>query len=103
MYIFIYAETLFWVNIYLIISCSIAKKRENRKFNQSILLIVRASYEGCYFGGWILAPQRISETRPDYLLILPWNLKEEIMEQMSHIREWGGRFVVPIPEVEVFE
>ena len=51
----------------------------------------------------IFAPQKISETRPDYLLILPWNLKEEIMEQMRHIREWGGRFVVPIPEVEVFE
>lgn len=46
-------------------------------------------------------PGRIDETRPDYVLILPWNLKDEIMEQMSRIREWGGRFVVPIPEVEV--
>jgi hypothetical protein len=44
---------------------------------------------------------RIFETRPDYVLILPWNLREEIVQQMGGIREWGGRFVVPIPEVEV--
>jgi SAM-dependent methyltransferase len=50
----------------------------------------------------IHAPERIRETRPDYVLILPWNLKEEIMEQLSYIREWGGRFVVPIPEVRVY-
>ena len=49
----------------------------------------------------IFPPDRIRETRPDYVLILPWNLKEEIMKQMAHIREWGGRFVVPIPRVEV--
>ncbi len=49
----------------------------------------------------IHAPERIFETRPDYVLILPWNLKEEIMEQMSGIREWGARFVVPIPELKV--
>ena len=49
----------------------------------------------------ILHPDVIRETRPDYLLILPWNLKAEIMEQMSFIREWGGKFVVPIPEVQV--
>jgi SAM-dependent methyltransferase len=48
-------------------------------------------------------PDRIGETRPDYLLILPWNLKEEIMEQMAGIRAWGGRFVVPIPNLHVFE
>lgn len=46
-------------------------------------------------------PDRIRETRPDYLLILPWNLTDEITLQMSHILEWGGRFVVPIPEVRV--
>lgn len=51
----------------------------------------------------IFAPEMITETRPDYLLILPWNLHEEIMEQMRYIREWGGKFVVPIPEVQVFE
>ena len=49
----------------------------------------------------ICPPERIFETRPDYVLILPWNLKDEIMEQMTAIREWGGRFVVPIPEVEI--
>lgn len=46
----------------------------------------------------IFDPDRIRETRPDYLLILPWNLKDEIMEQMSHIRDWGGKFIVPIPD-----
>jgi hypothetical protein len=51
----------------------------------------------------ILAPEKIFETKPDYLLILPWNLRAEIMEQMAGIREWGGRFVVPIPETRVFE
>jgi hypothetical protein len=50
----------------------------------------------------IYCPERIRETQPDYLLILPWNIREEIMEQMSHIREWGGKFVVPIPEVKVY-
>jgi len=50
----------------------------------------------------IYHPDRIKETRPDCLLILPWNLKDEIMQQMQHIREWGGRFVVPIPKVEVY-
>ena len=49
----------------------------------------------------IFEPERIFETKPDYLLILPWNLKEEIVQQMSGIRAWGGRFVVPIPEVAV--
>jgi len=50
----------------------------------------------------ILPPERIRETRPDYLLILPWNLKDEIMQQNAYIRDWGGRFVVPIPEVRVY-
>jgi hypothetical protein len=48
-------------------------------------------------------PDEIARTRPDYLLILPWNLREEIMGQMAHVREWGCRFVVPIPEVKVYE
>jgi SAM-dependent methyltransferase len=47
-------------------------------------------------------PDRIRETKPDYVVILPWNLKDEIMEQMHFIREWGGRFVVPIPTVAVY-
>jgi len=50
----------------------------------------------------IFSPEKIQETRPDYVLILPWNLKDEIQKQLSYIREWGGKFVVPIPEVEVF-
>ena len=48
-------------------------------------------------------PDKIRETRPDYLLILPWNIREEVMEQMADIRQWGGKFVVPIPRVEVLE
>jgi len=50
----------------------------------------------------IYAPERISATRPDYLVILPWNLKQEISAQMAGIRQWGGEFVTLIPEVEVF-
>ena len=47
-------------------------------------------------------PERLWEARPDYVLILPWNLKTEIMEQLAGIREWGGQFVIPIPEVTVY-
>ncbi len=47
-------------------------------------------------------PDKIRETRPDLVLILPWNLKEEIMEQLSYIRAWGGQFVIPIPDVKVY-
>lgn len=50
----------------------------------------------------VFHPDRIRETRPDYVIILPWNLKDEIMRQLSYVREWGGQFVVPIPEVRVF-
>jgi SAM-dependent methyltransferase len=49
----------------------------------------------------VFGPARIMETRPDYVLILPWNLKDEICGQMAGIRAWGGKFVVPIPEVAV--
>jgi SAM-dependent methyltransferase len=49
----------------------------------------------------IYHPDRIRDTKPDYVVILPWNLKDEIMEQLRFIREWGGRFVVPIPKVSV--
>jgi len=49
----------------------------------------------------IHAPEKILETRPDYVVILPWNLKQEVMQQMKDVRSWGGKFVVPIPEVEV--
>ena len=50
----------------------------------------------------ILSPERIRQTKPDYVFILPWNIKEEIMAQMACIREWGGKFVVPIPEISIF-
>jgi len=49
----------------------------------------------------VFAPSKIRETRPDYVFVLPWNLKAEIMEQLAYIGEWGGRFVVPIPAPEV--
>jgi hypothetical protein len=51
----------------------------------------------------IFPPERIDETRPDYVLILPWNFKDEIIQQIAHIREWGGRFVVPIPLTTIID
>jgi hypothetical protein len=48
-------------------------------------------------------PDLIRETRPDFLLILPWNLRDEIMEQMFHVRSWGGKFIVPIPNARVLD
>jgi 2-polyprenyl-3-methyl-5-hydroxy-6-metoxy-1,4-benzoquinol methylase len=51
----------------------------------------------------IFAPEKIRLTQPDYVLILPWNLRDEITEQLAYIREWGGRFIVPIPKPEVLE
>ena len=50
----------------------------------------------------ILAPNAIAAARPDYVLILPWNLKDEIASQLAYVREWGGQFVIPIPKVSVF-
>ena len=49
----------------------------------------------------IRQPEALERERPDYVLILPWNLKREIVAQLEHAREWGARFVVPIPEVQV--
>jgi SAM-dependent methyltransferase len=63
------------------------------------------SKQGTWMAGTripVLAPEAIMERRPDYVLILPWNLRDEIAEKAVAIREWGGRFVVPIPRVEVF-
>jgi 2-polyprenyl-3-methyl-5-hydroxy-6-metoxy-1,4-benzoquinol methylase len=51
----------------------------------------------------IYAPDKIGETRPDYIFILAWNLKDEIMEQLDYVREWGGKFVTPIPAINVYE
>ena len=49
----------------------------------------------------IYAPERIAETKPDYVLVLPWNLREEISHQLDYVRSWGGRLVFPIPKLEV--
>ena len=50
----------------------------------------------------IYHPDKLAETKPDYVLILPWNLKDEITQQLTFIRDWGGKFVVPIPKVTVY-
>ena len=50
----------------------------------------------------IFPPEKIKETRPDFVLILPWNFKDEIMNQIAYIREWGGQFVVAVPELKIF-
>jgi SAM-dependent methyltransferase len=51
----------------------------------------------------IRAPEAIDEVKPDYLLILPWNLRDEIARQMSGIGAWGGRFVMALPTIEIFD
>jgi len=51
----------------------------------------------------IFAPEKIGETKPDYVMILPWNLQDEIMNQIAYIRDWGGKFIIPIPEVSVLK
>lgn len=50
----------------------------------------------------VYSPERVFETRPDYVFILAWNFREEVVSQMAAIRDWGGRFVVPIPNLEIF-
>jgi hypothetical protein len=49
----------------------------------------------------IYSPDRIFETKPDYVVILPWNIKDEVMSQMEAVRDWGGRFVVAIPKTRI--
>jgi hypothetical protein len=49
----------------------------------------------------IHAPERIEQTRPDFIVVLPWNLRDEISGQLDYVREWGGRLVFPIPSLEV--
>jgi len=51
----------------------------------------------------ICAPEKIKETKPDYLFVLAWNLKDEVIAQNAFIREWGGKFVVPIPEIQILD
>ena len=60
--------------------------------------------QGCYLPGTripVFHPDKIRDARPDYVLILPWNIRDEIMQQIAYVRDWGGRFVVPIPQVTV--
>ena len=49
----------------------------------------------------IYAPERLAETKPDYILVLPWNLRDEITRQLGYVGSWGGKLVVPIPELEI--
>ena len=51
----------------------------------------------------IVEPRRIFLDKPDYVIVFPWNIKNEIMKQLEGIREWGGKFVIPIPELEVID
>jgi SAM-dependent methyltransferase len=51
----------------------------------------------------IFPPSQIEKTKPDYVFILPWNIKNEIINQLDYIRQWGGKFIVPIPEVKVYD
>jgi SAM-dependent methyltransferase len=51
----------------------------------------------------IVAEDQLRHHRPDYVLILPWNLRAEVMQQLSYIREWGGQFITAVPKLEVFE
>jgi hypothetical protein len=49
----------------------------------------------------IYAPERLAETKPDYIVVLPWNLRTEISRQLRYVGSWGGKLVFPIPEIEV--
>lgn len=60
--------------------------------------------QNCFLPGVnipIYHPDKIKETKPDFILILPWNIKEEVLEQMKFVNDWGGKFVVPIPNLQV--
>jgi hypothetical protein len=61
--------------------------------------------QGCFLPGSripVVAPQRLLDDRPDVVLILPWNLREEIAAQLGAVRGWGGRFAVAVPALEIF-
>jgi SAM-dependent methyltransferase len=60
--------------------------------------------QGLYLPGTrleIRPPEALVQEKPDFVLILPWNIKEEVMQQMAHVRDWGGRFIVPIPHARI--
>ena len=77
------------------------------KIDQSMLpyTVDKSVYkQGLYLPGThipIKSPEEIKKSKPNYLLILPWNLQEEIVTEMSFIREWGGKFIIPIPKIQV--
>jgi hypothetical protein len=49
----------------------------------------------------IYPPERLAQTRPDYVLVLPWNLRDELSQQLEYVRRWGGQLVYPIPELDI--
>ena len=51
----------------------------------------------------VYAPEKLRETRPDYVVVLPWNLKDEIVPQLAYVAGWGGKLVLPIPRLKVLE
>jgi hypothetical protein len=62
--------------------------------------------QGLYLPGshiHIKSPDEIKKSKPDYVVIFPWNLKEEIMSQIQYIKNWGGKFVIPIPKLQIIE
>ena len=62
--------------------------------------------QGLYLPGshlHIKAPENIKKSKPDFVIIFPWNLQNEIMEQIDFIKEWGGKFVIPIPSLKIIE
>ncbi|HJK52557.1 MAG TPA: SAM-dependent methyltransferase, partial [Methanocorpusculum sp.] len=78
------------------------------KGNQTIAAVADASphKQGRYLPGShipVISPEKIKELQPDYLIIFPWNLRDEIIQQNSYIREWGGKFVTVIPSLEIIE
>lgn len=78
------------------------------KGNQTIVAVADASphKQGRYLPGShipVISPEKIKELQPDYLIIFPWNLRDEIIQQNSYIREWGGKFVTVIPQLEIIE
>jgi hypothetical protein len=61
--------------------------------------------QGCFLPGThipILAPDVLARTHPDLVFVLPWNLRDEIIEQMRHVLEWGGKFVARAPQLRVY-
>ena len=70
----------------------------------SYVVDLNPNKQGMYLPGSripIVAEKKLPQTKPDYILILPWNLKDEISEQLTYVREWGARFIIAVPSVEV--